>query len=244
MEFYVIAACIAFLAAAAQALTGFGFALVLVPLLSLVFDPTLTVLVSLSLGLACKLPLFLQTRQHVRLRLIAPLTVAAFAGNALGTRLLLFADPNLMRFIIGLVVVVLCVPLLLNYRWQIKREGLATAVVGVVSGLLTGSTSMGGPPVVLFGVNQAWAKEGFRANLIAYFILTNLFTLALLGASGAFTEQVLLTDLVMLPGVALGLLAGNALFKRAPVELFHRVVVLFVIATGLFGAYSAATTLF
>ena len=98
-------------------------------------------------------------------------------------------------------------------------------------------------PVVLFGVNQAWAKESFRANLIAYFMATNLFTLAVLGLSGAITSEVLQTDLNLLPGTLLGLLIGNAVFKRAPVALFHRLVVLFAIGTGLIGAYSGAAAL-
>lgn len=230
---------IAFLSALAQGMTGFGFALVLVPLLSLIYDPKLAVLVSLTLGLTTKIPLLIIDWKYVQWRTIAPLVAACLVGNVAGTQVLLYADQSTLRLFIGITVVLLSVPLLLNYRLQVKREGLATLGVGLVSGVLTGSTSMGGPPVVLFGVNQRWAKESLRANMVGYFTITVLFTSAVLFFSGAIPREVFELDLWMLPGVVLGLLAGNAAFRRAPHELMHRVVVLFVIATGILGVYTS-----
>lgn len=243
MEFLAAISVIAFLAAAAQAITGFGFALVLVPLLSLVYDPKAAVIVSLTLGMLSKLPLFLPHARLVRPAVLAPLTLAAFVGIYFGTRLLIYADPSLVRVLIGITVIILCIPLFFDLRWRVKRERLATMLVGLVSGSLTGSTSMGGPPVVLFGVNQNWPRETFRANLLAYFIITNLFTLTLIAQAGVITRDVLLTDAKMIPGLVLGLLVGNTVFHRVPTQVFQRVIVLFVVATGVIGVYSGACDL-
>lgn len=243
MDLALAAIAVAFLAALAQGLTGFGFALVLVPLLSLFNDPKATVAVSITLGLATKLPLLLWDWRHIQWGAIAPLTFAAFAGIALGARLALLADPRWLRLGIALTVIVAATLMLANVRWRARATALATASVGFVSGLLTGSTSMGGPPVALFGVNQAWAKESLRGNLVAYFTFTSLFTTVVFVLLGGVTEEVLRLDALMLPGIAGGLILGNALYRRVEAAMLYRVVVLFVLGTGVIGLVTAVATL-
>ena len=57
MELLLLASAITFLAAFAQTVTGFAFALILVPLLSLVYPPKVVVMMSLTLGLLTRPPL-------------------------------------------------------------------------------------------------------------------------------------------------------------------------------------------
>lgn len=243
MDSLLLASLIVCLAAAAQAVTGFGFALVLVPLLALVYDPRLVVVVSISLGLACKLPLLVQSWRQVELLRIAPLCAAAAVGGVLGTHLLLQVDADALRLGIGVIVVVLASLLLVERGQPMGREGLAALGAGLVSGVLTGSTSMGGPPVVLLGVNQAWGKESFRANLLAFFMVSNSWSLVIIALRGAFTREVLVLDALLLPGLVVGLVLGNALFKAVPVAEFRRVVVLAVIATGLLSIWTGLQAL-
>ncbi len=243
MDFLAATTLVSFLATAAQAATGFGFNLVFVPLLSLIYDPKATVVLALCVGISAKLPLFLQVRRHVVWRAIAAIVLASFAGSLLGTRLILFADPALLRVFIGLVVVVGCLPLLANRRWRIKREGLANGLIGLACGVLASSTSMSGPPIILFGVNQAWPKESFRANLVAFFVVSDTFALATLAASGLVSQQIGLSTVLSWPAIAVGLLAGNWLFHKVPVALFYKLVVLFVIVVGAIGLASGAGAL-
>ncbi len=243
MEFVVSVLLIGFLASLAQGLTGFGFALVLVPLLSLIYDPRAAVVVSITLGLATKIPLLYWDYRHVQWRLLAPLVAGALAGIVGGARLVVLTDPNLLRLGIALTVLVFATIMLFNVRVQIKTTNLAVGLVGLLSGVLTGSTSMGGPPVVLFGVNQMWAKRSLRANLVAFFSASSLFTMANFAAMGVVTEDVLRLDLVMLPGVVVGLLVGNAIYGRMEQVVLYRAVILFVIGTGVLGLVSSLQAL-
>lgn len=238
------AAClVVVLASAAQAVTGFGFALVLVPLLALVYDPRLVVVVSISLGLVCKLPLLLASWRRVQLLRIAPLALAAVVGTFFGTQLLLRVDPDVLRLALGCVVVLLASPMLLDFRRPVVRERLASLGVGFASGVLGGATSMGGPPVVLLGVNQGWAKESFRANLLAFFVVSNTSSLVNLAGAGALTRPALTLDLLLVPATAAGILAGSWLFGRIDADRFRRLVVLLVIATGLLSIWTGARAL-
>jgi uncharacterized membrane protein YfcA len=224
---------IAALASASQAITGFGFALVLVPLLSFFLEPRLVVMISLSLGLACKAPLLATCWRDVQLDRIAALSLASMLGALGGTQILLRADPDVMRVAIGLIVIAFSIPLLFEMARPIGRERLATVVVGLVSGVINGATSMGGPPIVLFGVNQSWKKEQFRANLLGAFAISNTWTLVLLLASGNLAGEAFTLDLMYLPGLVVGVVVGSYLFGRIPAGPFRKAVVLLVIATGL-----------
>lgn len=112
-----------------------------------------------------------------------------------------------------------------------------------MSGTLTGATGMGGPPVVLFGVNQRWAKQSIRANMQALSLLTFGFSAGLIVLSGGLTPEVAALEAIMLPAVAAGLVLGNFVFGKLPREPMYRLINLFVIATGLVGAWSGLTTL-
>ena len=233
MEIVLIGSLIAGLAALAQALTGFGFALVLVPLLALVVEPKVVVAISISLGLLSKFPIIAQDWRHIEPRKIAGLCVAAIAGALVGVQILLAVDGNLLKVLIGIAVVLLSVPLLFDLSRPARREGLATMLVGLTSGVLNGATSMGGPPVVLFGVNQAWGKLSFRVNLCAFFVVTNVSTLLMLVVAGRITPEVLRLDLFLAPAVIVGFVVGNRIFPLVPAARFRRWVVLLVIASGL-----------
>ena len=239
----LVASLIVLLASAAQAVTGFGFALVLVPLLALVYDPKLVVIISLSLGLLCKLPLLISGWRQVQLSQIVPLSLTAIVGTYFGTQILLRADAGILRLGIGLVVVLLASPMLFEFRRPVVREGIAALGVGFVSGVLGGATSMGGPPVVLLGVNQGWRKESFRANLLAFFVVSNSSSLVNLSRAGALTSAALTLDVLLVPATAVGILAGSWLFKRIDADRFRRLVVLLVIATGLLSVWTGATAI-
>lgn len=239
----LVASLVVLLASAAQAVTGFGFALVLVPLLALVYDPKLVVIISISLGLLCKLPLLIPSWRQVQFLRIVPLTLTAVVGTYFGTQILLRVDADILRLVIGFVVVLLSSPMLFNFRRPVIRERLASLGVGFTSGVIGGATSMGGPPVVLLGVNQGWKKESFRANLLAFFVVSNSSSLVNLAGAGALTTSALALDLLLLPATAAGILAGNWLFGRIDAERFRRLVVMLVMATGLLSVWTGAAAL-
>ena len=243
MIFFLLAFAMVLLAASAQALTGFGFALILTPLLSLIYDPKATVAVTLMLGAVCNAPLLARNWRLVKVRQIAILCTASFIGNIAGVRLLLFIDSSLLRLVIGVMVVILALPMFFEYRREVKNVGMATVVVGLVSGALIGSTTMGGPPVVLFGLNQNWSKEAFRANMIAYLEIISIASVFLLTASGIVTPDVVKVAVISAPAILPGIILGSLLFYRVPLRPLRRLIILFVIATGLLSAHTGLAQL-
>jgi uncharacterized protein len=127
----------------------------------------------------------------------------------------------------------------LGFKRPIANEKVASLPVGLASGILGGSTSMSGPPVVLFFSNQGVDKQGFRANLNLYFTLLTLSTLPSQLVAGLLTRPVLTYTAWFLPVLLAGTLLGVRLAHRVDEAAFRRLTLIVVIATGLSAIASA-----
>jgi uncharacterized membrane protein YfcA len=112
--------------------------------------------------------------------------------------------------------------------------------VGVASGVLNGSTGMGGPPVILFLANQGVEKQSFRANLILYFTCLSVVTATSTGLEGLVTGEVVTYWAVLLPAAVLGALLGMQLARWVDQTQFRQITLVVLI---LMGASSIASGL-
>ncbi|MDP2949125.1 MAG: sulfite exporter TauE/SafE family protein [Chloroflexota bacterium] len=221
---------IAFVAAGCQSLTGFGFALVMVPLLSLVWDVKLAVVTSTVLSTAAVLPLLLEVRSHVQPRKVAPLLLGSFLGVPAGILLLDRIDAGPLKLLVAAVLIVASLILYLAPSLTPSGSGgVPSVMVGMLSGVLRASTSMGGPPIVLYVLTREPDVEEFRSTILAVFLPTSLLTLVGLAVTGWMTRDVLAASAVALPALAVGLLAGAWLRHRVPQGLFRTLVLAFLV---------------
>lgn len=224
---------IVFLASVTSGLTGFGFALVSVPLLITFLPPrTVVPIVLLHSGLA-HMVIALEARKWIDSKRIWRLIVAGVIGMALGTYLLIILSVSALKAFTGFVLVLSALAFLVGLKKQIENERLALVPVGFVSGLLGGSVGMSGPPVILFFANQGVEKQVFRANLAVYFVVLNLATITAYSLGGLMTTMVVTYAGLFLPALILGSLAGIRLAHRVEETLFRRVTLIVVIIAGL-----------
>ena len=222
-------------------LTGFGFALVAVPLLvNLVLPrpqvvvPTVLLLTNLS-----NVIVLFKARQWIDFRRIWLLAIAGVLATPLGTYLLVVLDAHALEGLIGLVTTLSAVAIMLGMRRPIRNENLALIPVGVLSGMLSGSTAMGGPPVVLFMANQGAEKQVFRTNLTLYFTLLGLSTIPTQIITGLMTTHVVAYALGAVPALILGTLAGVRLARNTKEEVFRKIALVVVAVSGAVSVASA-----
>jgi hypothetical protein len=221
-------------AALCQSLTGFGFALVMVPLLSLAWDVKSAVVTSTVLGTFVVLPLLFEARRHVRLTTAAALTTGSLAGVPAGILLLDWIDPEALKILVGVTVVAASVLVYRVREVRATRAGVIPAVAaGAVSGILGGSTSMSGPPAVLYLLGTEKDVEVFRGTILAFFLPMGLVTIAGLAIVGRVTPDVVRTSAIALPALVIGLVVGAWLRYRVREELFRLLVLLFLILTSV-----------
>jgi hypothetical protein len=221
-------------AALCQSLTGFGFALVMVPLLSLAWDVKSAVVTSTVLGTVSLLPLLFEARRHVRLAAVAALVAGSLAGIPAGILLLDWIDPEALKILVGLTVIAASVLVYQVREVRATRAGVMPAVAaGVVSGVLRASTSMGGPPAVLYLLGVEKDVEAFRGTILAFFLPMSLVTIVGLAAVGRVTPDVLRTSAIALPALVVGLVIGAWLRYRVREELFRLLVLMLLILTSV-----------
>jgi uncharacterized membrane protein YfcA len=223
----VLAALAAFAGAAVQSASGLGFALVLSPALFAVMDPEEAVTAVLLLGAAlCALVLVESHRvaTHGLVRLLVP----AAPGLAAGVLLLAALSQESLQVGVGVAVIAAA-------GWQRRRTPvrIPAAAAGFLSGVLTTSISINGPPLALWLESERVPPATFRATLAAAFLLLDVAGVGLiLAREGADT-----VDLGRLGPLLACVLAGYALgavgFRRLDAERFSAVVLIVVICTGI-----------
>ncbi len=238
----IIAIIILFFAGLIQGLAGFGFSMVSIPILILIIEPQLLTPTIIIHSVIINIFLFIKVRKDVQLGRIWPLVAAAIIGIPIGTWLLMVVDSNILRLFVGLFIMLIGLAYMKNFRVRIKNERLAFLPIGFISGILNGSITLSGPPVVLTLTNQEVPKKTFRANMIAYFMLLNLATIPFHFMKGLFTNVCIELSIMLLPGMVLGAFIGTMLVKRVDEDDFKKMVLALVIVSGLVSTITGIIT--
>jgi uncharacterized membrane protein YfcA len=103
----------------------------------------------------------------------------------------------------------------------------------VSSGILSTSTALPGPPVVLYLQGRGFAPEQFRAALTMFFLLGHVASMGAFVGADVVGANAWLLAATALPAVVVGNLGGDRLLRIVDPKLFGRLVVLLLIATAL-----------
>ena len=239
---------IAFFGTLIQSGLGFGFGLFFVPVAASFVAPREAVAVSLLLGTLVSAGTYVEAHPRTGLRPVLPLVAGALAGTPLGLFVLLRADETLLRLLVAASVFISAVANLVAGSGHthearpdpLLRQGLA----GILGGAIRGSTSMGGPPIVLY---QHWiggGAERIRGRLFAYFFWVGVPATLMIIPTGLFTRHVLRDSALALPALALGVVAGRLLRPHLSEAWFGRLSMVLLAATSAFAAWGAGRALF
>lgn len=201
-----------FAAGLLRALTGFGFALVAVPLLSLVLPPAEAVALTVLLQVAI-LPRDLRPGAGAPdRRLLAGLAGGAVIGLPLGQLALLQLDPDLCRLATAGFALAALAAQVASARIAARVALAPPAAVGGLSGFMAGLAAMPGPPAVLYALSQPLGAPVMRATLLAFFGGLALLSLPGLAWGGMIGGRLLGLFLLCLPLLLLADLSGQRMF--------------------------------
>ena len=214
---------IALIAGLARGFSGFGAALIFMPMASVFIGPKLAAPLLMVVDGVTTLPLVPKAWKRVNVQEIGLLLVGAVVGVPLGTYVLRFANALTLRWIIAGLAVAMLVLLISGWRYKARPHYGAAVVTGALSGLFSGIAQIGGPPIIayLLGGNREGADV--RATTIIFFLGTGLLTAFSYLAGGLVTQQVLWLALVTGPAYGLGLWLGTHMFGLASPKTFQRV---------------------
>jgi hypothetical protein len=226
-------------AAFVRGYSGFGFAALLVAGAGLVTDPVALVPAVLLCDVALSAPQWLSIRGSIDWRRVLSLFAGCLLGVPVGVWAIASMGADAARAAISLWVLLMGLVLLRGWRLQ-RPQGLpAHAAVGVVSGLANGA-AVGGLPVAAFFAAQPIPAAAFRATLVAYFLLLDLWTLPVMAHQGLLDRDALVLAALGLPLMVLGLQLGSRRFLSSPPEEFRRFAIWTLMALALLGLLRAA----
>lgn len=230
------------LASFIQGITGFGFALIAVPLLSL-FIPEIRNITPIIViySFLTNIIIVYKSRHYIDYKKIIPLIIFGLMATPVGTFMLIYIKAKTLKIIIGIVITITALAMLKNFKIKIKNEKVSYGMVGLLSGLLNGSTGLSGPPVVLFLTNQHIDKDVFRSNLTFYGIATNIFAIIIFILEGIINLSVLHFTAFYLPALLIGVLLGIKLSAKINEVIFRKLTIYLI---SLLGLYTIIGTIF
>jgi uncharacterized membrane protein YfcA len=215
--------------------SGFGFSALLIAASSLVTNPLNFVAVVVILETVMSLQAAKGAGPDVDWRRVGWLLGGAAIGLPLGLWVLTGVSEDTARAVISGYVLLMCGVLLAGWRMQAEaRGGAANGTAGVISGLAN-APGMGGLPVAAFFAAQPMSASVFRATLIAYFPLLDLYSAPLYWLAGLVTWDTVWAALIALPVTLLGNWLGGRHFFGTDPQDFRRFAIVLLAGLAFLG---------
>ena len=226
------------IAAFVRGYSGFGFSAMVIAASSLVSNPLNFVAVVVILETVMSLQAARGAGPDVDWRRVWWLLGGAAVGLPLGLWVLTGISENTARALISGYVLVMCGILLAGWRLRSQVRGPGNLVAGVVSGLAN-APGMGGLPIAAFFAAQPIKAAVFRATLIAYFPLLDLYSAPLYWLAGLVTWDTLWASLIALPLTFVGNWLGGRHFLNTDPQDFRRFAIILLAGLAALGLLKA-----
>lgn len=223
-----------FVAGFVRGYSGFGFSAMLIAASSLVTNPLNFVAVVVVLETVMSLQAAKGAGPAVDWKRVGWLLAGAAVGLPLGLWVLTGVSENTARAVISGYVLLMCGVLLAGWRLRSEVSGVGNGVAGIVSGLAN-APGMGGLPVAAFFAAQPMRPAVFRATLIAYFPLLDVYSAPLYWYAGLVSWDTLWASLFALPLTLLANWMGGRHFFGTDPQDFRRFAIVLLAGLALLG---------
>ena len=220
---------VAALAGVTRGFSGFGGAMIYMPLISAIYDPRIAAVTILLVDFVSATPFAIPEFRRCTWREVLPLSAAMAAAVPVGTWALIVLDPIVLRWCIAVLVLSLVPILASGWRYHGEPRMPITIAVGLFSGVTAGAVQIAGPPVILYWLSGGGTTSTVRANLMVFFLFCGLALVTAYAVEGLFTAQSLALSLLLGVPYLIGVGAGSYFFHGASDRLY-RLIAYFIIA--------------
>ena len=231
-----IAICaIAFISGTARGFSGFGSALIFMPLASSIAAPRLVAALLLIIDFIAAAPLVPNAWKKADRKATAVMVLGALVGVPIGTYFLSRLDPVTTRWIISGFVFALLLLLLSGWRYRGSDHATISVGIGGLSGFCSGLAQTGGPPIVGYWLGRPIPSIIARANILLFFGDSDFFSVVSYAVTGLITTDAIKFSFVVGPVYAIGVWFGASLFGKASEALFRAICYVLIAAAVIAG---------
>jgi uncharacterized membrane protein YfcA len=238
-----------FAAALLQAVSGFGFAVLAVPLYLLLVDPAQAVQLAIILSTTLSFAVVSGLRRTVAPALLLRLGIGSLAGSPIGLFSFRYADRLLVRLVVGAAILAFAV-MMAGFRFRggrpwapFGRTQTRDLAAGAAAGVATALVGMAGPPVLIYLLLAGTAAQTVRATLLAFFALSYGATLASHAATVGIPGPTWVAAGILAPIALLGGLVGRPIGDRIGSDGFALLAIALLTAAGLYTVVAAGVGL-
>ncbi len=220
-----------------QSITGMGNAVILMATMTHIFPYIPIMLNAKFMSLVFFVPVLFMLKK-IKWKILLIPVLASYIGIFAGTRILLLASEEQLKFLLGAVMMVLgLISIINNKTMSFKPKWWVGVIAGVVAGFCTATASMSGPPLVMYylGLDElAEDQKAYYATIMTTFQILNLQQVATLFISGNMPIMALQLALVSALPTALGIFLGLKFAKSVSTAVVKKIVYIFMLVIGLY----------
>ena len=230
-----IAAAVVLVGGVMRGFAGFGSAMLFAPIFAVMTTPAHMVPLVVTLEFPVGVMLFLETRRQAEWSFVVPMAIAAVIAMPLGIWLLVSVDQQLLTIVISILILVFVAILVTGWRYRGPRPLPLTLGIGAASGTMMATSSVGGPPVLLYMLAADHPAATIRANVVAYFFVTLFMLMAMVFAAAPTALGAIIDGLALYPPMIAGVWVGSRLAGRSNERVYRMICYGFIVAAAVIG---------
>ncbi|SFJ29798.1 Uncharacterized membrane protein YfcA [Halobacillus dabanensis] len=224
--------CIILVASVLQTSTGFGFSIMATPFLLLLFQPQEAIQINIILSLIISISLIWKIRTDIDFILLKRFTLTSIVGVSFGIIFFISINISIFKLVVSILLLILTMLLMCNFK--VEPTKFRDYIVGGLSGLLTTSIGMPGPPLLLYFTGTDTEKGKLRATTLTFYLWIYFISLITQIIFTGTNKIIWESSLYAIPIVFLGLFIGQVLFKWLNQRIFRLFTYIILSCTGIF----------
>lgn len=229
----LILACAA--AGLVRGFTGFGTAMVFMPIAALVLEPVWAIAAMLTFDVVGAAPLQKKAIRDGEPHDVLLLILGAVFGLPLGVYLLTLMQPVLFRWLVSSLSLVLLVLLMSGWRYRNPLNALWTSLVGAMGGFMCGVAALPGPPIILSYMSSPRPAAVVRGNTMMYLFVVDILTFIVFGLKGLLVLLPVLIGMLLAAPYMVAALAGQRIFDPEKEHIYRWVAYVLIAVSAVAG---------
>lgn len=218
-----------FIASFFATVSGFGYALIATPLLSLVLPLKSVIIFILFLTLIMRVITMYTTFKDVEWNTVAIVSLGSFIGIQPGSWVLKTLSVPALGLFLSCALLAAVFMMGRQYKLNVQNKTAGRLGIGIISGFFGASTSVSGPPIVLYFLNEGMPKVSMRANMIWIFGISLVATAVTYFFADTYSiVESWVPFYYLVPANMLGVFFGEHFVKFLSQELFRKLALIIV----------------
>ncbi len=207
-------------------LTGFGGAMVALPITISYLPPTAVMPITIIAVIALVSYMAYLYREALDVKSAVALAIGSIPGSIIGAYVLLFISMQAIQIFAGLVMLVFVfMQFTPKFTITIKETMPKTLVTGFITGFLNTTVTFAGPSIAIYALLLNWGKEKFLGVVSLATLLTSLGTVVVYGVNNLYTKEMIPLLAVVIPATLIGIALAYPLGRRINTQVYRKIVI-------------------